>query len=95
MQKQFHELIEEAPSYCTGVADLANWSTNYDHHGGTPFLAFLDLIGYTEEAFGCKLNPSSFVLDYASAESFAAAINEWSVRPPDVNQFIDELMGAD
>jgi hypothetical protein len=93
--KQFHELIEEAPGYAKGIAELANWSTNYDYQTGTPFLAFIDLIGLSYELYGIKSNCAEFVIDHVSAESFADAINEWSVRPLDCEEFITQLLQAD
>lgn len=89
------DLLEEAPSYAEAVADLYRWSTNYDYQTGTPYWAFLDLIGYSADEYGAAMNPATFTLDYASAESFAAALNEWSVRPTDVIAFIDKIQAAD
>lgn len=93
--KDFWEVIEEAPSYCENIAGLAQWATNYDYQTGTPFLAFLDLTGYSEEFIGSRLNPAEFILDFASAETFAAALNEWANRPGDCLMFIQDLMNAD
>jgi len=95
MIKQFHDVIEEAPNYCERIADLANLSTNYDYQQGTPFWAFLDLIGYSAEHLDDTMNPAGFVLDYASVDAFTGALQEWSVRPADCLAYIDELWAAD
>ena len=93
--KQFHELIEEAPSYAKEIAQLASCSTNYDYQTGTPFLEFVDLIGLSYELYGIKSNCAEFNIDYVLAESFAGALNEWSVRPGDCEEFITELLHAE
>ena len=36
------------------IASLHNWSLNFDC-GRNPFCVFLDLIGYSQEEYGCKL----------------------------------------
>lgn len=95
MIKQFHEVIEEAPSYCENIAGLAEWSTNYDYQRGTPYLAFLDLIGYSQEHLDDTINPSGFVLDYVSVDLLAGALQEWAARPADCSTYIDELWEAE
>ena len=93
--KEFHEVIEEAPSYAQAVADLASWATNYDYQTGTPFWAFLDLIGYSVDKFGAKFNPDSFELDFVSCDYLADALKEFATRPQDVTDYLDELTAAD
>lgn len=86
------ELLENPPQNVKNIADLYSWSMNYDIETGTPFQKFLDLIGFSDEEFDSHLCPGSFILDYASAETFAAALNEWSVRPHDAFDFIGDLL---
>lgn len=89
------DLLEDAPSYAEGVAELYSWSLNYNYQEGTPYFAFLDLIGYSEEHFGQIYCVDGFTIDYASTESFAKALNEWGDRPQDVIDFIEKLESAD
>lgn len=52
-----HQLIDSAPNWAKGVADLASWSGDYDHP--TPYTLFCDLIGFNGEEFGeCYFLPS-------------------------------------
>lgn len=89
--KEIHEVIENAPEKLRPLADLVEWSLNYDWEKGTPYFAFLDLIGYTDEHYGSKLNPESFILDYASADAVAESLKIWAIRPLDVHLFIQEV----
>jgi hypothetical protein len=92
---QLHEVIENAPEWARPLADLVEWSLNYPAEMGTPYMAFLDTIGYSEETYGCKLNPEQFCLDYASADSFADSLKVWAIRPFDVYDFIQRIQYAD
>lgn len=89
------DLLNNPPSYAEGIADLYRWATNYDYQTGTPYWAFCDLIGYSDEEFGQKMNPASFTLDYSSADVFSAALNDWSERPGDVQEFMSQLHAAE
>lgn len=89
------DLLENAPSHAQGVADLYRWATNYDYQTGTPYWAFCDLIGYSDDQYGQKMNPAKFTLDYMSSDAFTAALNEWSNRPSDVTDFMDKLHAAE
>lgn len=94
-KQTLEDLLENAPGWVEGVADLYRWATNYDYQTGTPYWAFCDLIGYSDEEFGQKMNPASFTLDYSSADVFSAALNDWSERPGDVQEFISQLHAAE
>lgn len=94
-RKELHEVIENAPAKVQAIADLVDWSLNYDYQNGTPYFAFLDLIGYSDEYYGMQLNPNSFVLDYASADGVAEALKIWAIRPQDVYDFINEVQDSD
>jgi hypothetical protein len=92
---ELHEVLENAPEWAKPLADLVSWSQNYNYQSGTPYWAFLDLIGYSEEYIGYNINADHFILDYASADSFAAALRIWAVRPYDVYDFIEKVQNAD
>lgn len=92
---EIHEVIENAPEWASPIAELVEWSWNYDYKTGTPFWAFLDIIGYSDEEYGSKLNPEEFCLDYASADSFADCLKLWAIRPDDVYDFITKIQNAD
>jgi hypothetical protein len=92
---QLHEVIQEAPDWAKPIAELVEWSLNYDHKTGTPYWAFLDIIGYSDEEYGEKLNAEQFCLDYASADSFADSLKLWAIRPDDVYDFITKVQNAD
>lgn len=89
------DLLNDPPSHAEGVADLYRWATNYDYQTGTPYWEFCDLIGYSDERYGQKMNPASFTLDYISSDAFTAALNAWSNRPSDVTDFMDKLHAAE
>lgn len=93
--KQFHELIEDAPSYAKEIAELARFATNYDYQTGTPFLEFVDLIGLSYELYGIKSNCAEFTIDSFSADYLADALKEWAVRPGDCEEFTTELLHAE
>lgn len=93
--KALHEVLENAPARLQPIAELVEWSLNYDYKTGTPYWGFLDLIGYSDEQYGSKLNPDSFSLDYASADSFADSLKLWAVAPEAVYDFIQEIQNAD
>lgn len=92
--KELHEVLENAPARLQPIAELVDWSLNYDYKKGTPYWAFLDLIGYSDEEYGSKLNPDSFSLDYPSADSFAASLKIWAILPDTVFEFIQEIQNA-
>jgi hypothetical protein len=92
---ELHEVLENAPEWAKPIAELAEWSLNYDYKTGTPYWEFLDLIGYSEEKQGYKINTKHFQLDYASVDSFADALKVWAVRPHDVYEFCDRVGDAD
>jgi hypothetical protein len=89
------ELLEDAPSYAESVAELYSWSLNYDYQEGTPYLAFLDLIGWSKEHWGQDYCEDGYAIDYASTEMFGKALIEWGNRPQDVLEFIKKLGNAD
>jgi hypothetical protein len=94
--KQFIEILEQAPENLRNIAYLAQWSTNYDIRKGTPFLVFLDLIGYSHDNFGeSQVKEPHKVLGYAEISYLADALEEYAVAPIQASDYIDELLSAD
>ena len=76
------------------VRDLADWSDNCERP--TPFGLFLDLVGWSEETFGCTVCDGQLPnLGYVEAGKLAAALEAWSDRPRDVETAIAEVMGQE
>jgi hypothetical protein len=92
----FWALLAFPPLGCKAVADLWNWSTNYDAGKG-PASLFLDLIGYSADEFGENLyvlgNASG--LGYVELGKLAAALTEYADRPGDVREYVEALMAAE
>ena len=42
------------PPQASAIEELFDWSVNFDS-GRNPYVIFLDLIGYSDEVFGCNL----------------------------------------
>ena len=93
--KDLETLLENPPLCGETVRDLYNWSTNYDYDSGRPFLEFLDLIGWTTEEMGAKLNNPLFEIDYESAYQMGLALISWSTNPQDVSSYIEALLEAE
>jgi hypothetical protein len=95
-RKDFWQLLENAPSYAEGVADLFHWSTNYDYP--TPATLFLDLIGYSDKHFGEPMFDLKHVpgrLGYLELGKLAKALDEYSDRPSDVLEYVQQLLDAE
>lgn len=86
-----HEMLESAPSYCNEIAALRSWSDNCVHP--TPYVLFLDLIGWTAEHFGETVvsEISDVNLGYVELGYLADALQEYAKRPHDVSDWIDKL----
>ena len=86
---------ENAPDYCSDVADLWHWSTNYDAGKG-PFTLFVDLIGWSEDNIGETLyDLTSANLGYLELSKLADALKQYTDRPQDVRAWVDELLQYD
>jgi hypothetical protein len=92
----FWQLIEQAPEQLRGVATLVRYSTNYEIEKGTPFLVFLDLIGYSQDNYGeNQVKEPWRVLDYLAISCLADALQEYATTPIQASDYIDELLSAD
>ena len=85
------QFTENAPAYCSDVADLWHWSTNYDTGKG-PITLFLDLIGWSEDEIGEPLfDLRSAGLGYLELDKLADALKQYTDRPTDVRAWVDQL----
>lgn len=93
--KTIWDLLEEAPVEVQGVAELISWSMNFDF-AQRPYLLFLDLIGYSEEAFGdCLTNLNDIHLGYMELAKLADALTEYANNPTAVNDFVKAIDDAE
>lgn len=83
------EMLENPPAYVESVALLIDWSRNFDPEK-SPYALFLDLIGWSEEEVGSKLYEGGS-LGSVEAHKLANALEEWSNRPTDVEDFINKF----
>lgn len=93
----YYSLLEDAPAYCRGVADLFSWSSNYDSGKGSAAL-FLDLIGWSMGEMGetmYDLSASQGSLGYLELGKVASALSEYADRPGDVRDYVDSLLAAE
>lgn len=89
------QLEENAPSWASATVALANWSRGNYEFDRSPYLLFLDLIGYSEEEYGTSfISEPSKVLGYLEVDYLADALKEYATRPHDITDIIrkhDEL----
>jgi hypothetical protein len=92
----FWELTDNPPTYAEKTAALAHWSTNYSTRTGTPFMVFLDLIGFSFEQFGeSQVSEPHEVLGYLEISYLADALHEYANRPQDVTDFCEKLVNSE
>lgn len=95
MSNKTYELTENAPEYARAVADLYDWSMNFDAGKG-PFSLFADLIGWSEDELGEPIyNLKDASLGYLELSKLADALKEYAENPSDVRRFVDELIAAE
>ena len=96
-KKGFWDLIETPADNVCEVTNLIHWSMNYDNKTGSPYYIFLDLIGYSDEHFGCRLykgNPRN-VLGFLEMDYLGDALKEYANNPQAVEDWIALLMEAE
>ena len=83
------QLEDNAPEWASATIALASWSRgNYDFNR-SPYLLFLDLIGYSEEEYGTNfISEPSKVLGYLEMDYLADALKEYATRPQDIADII-------
>jgi hypothetical protein len=73
------------------VQSLSDWSENCEHP--TPFVLFLDLIGWSEDTYGERLCSESMpAMGYIEAYKLAQALEAWSDHPREVEAFVSDLI---
>lgn len=90
--KRYYEMLDNPLKWTEPLADLVNWSINYENN--EPFKKFLDLIGFTEENYGESIGNWKKVtegLDYSSLFYIGQALIIYSDKPQDVFKWISEL----
>ena len=89
------DLLESPKPSQEHTAGLISWSMNYDLKStGTPYLLFLDLIGYSEENYGQTMfNPANIqkVMGFMELDYLADALKEYAENPESVLYFIQEI----
>ena len=77
------------------LAELVNWSTNFGHDS-SPYLAFLDLIGYSLDEYGVQFyNWSEPRLGYLELNYLADALKLYTSDPSGVLDWITQLNEVD
>lgn len=85
----------EADTEYDDVQDLYSWSTNYDAGKG-PFTLFLDLIGYSQDEFGCAMyNLNDASLGYVELDKLAKALDQYTDDPNGVTEYVRQLIEAE
>lgn len=87
-----YEYLDMSPEWAQPVAELISWSTNFDYPN-SPYLVFLDLIGFSEENYGESFikEDISKSLGYLELAMLADALKVYANRPLDVEEFILKL----
>jgi hypothetical protein len=88
MTDTYDDLLKAGGERLAPVVDLWQLSTNYDHP--TPYVKFLDLIGYSEENYGSTIYDGPR-LGFLELDYIADALKCWTVRPHDVENMIDRI----
>jgi hypothetical protein len=92
----FSDLTENPPKNTDKVAYLAEWSTNYDARTGTPFMLFLDLIGFSEEYFGTpQVATHTEITGFIEAGLLGEALVQYSDHAQDVVDYCEQLVNAE
>lgn len=96
----FWQMMEQdAPTGCSAVRELADWSTNYDGLK-SPYILFLDMIGWSQKAYGETVFPygpsagPSAVIGWREADLLGRALIAWANNPTDVVQYVYALAQA-
>lgn len=76
------------------IADLFSWAANEDFERGTCWIAFLDLIGWTSEHAGQKLNHPDYRPGYLEIEKLADALSHYADHPRDSWDLVCEIESA-
>jgi hypothetical protein len=93
------DLLESPKPSQEHTAGLISWSMNYDLPStGTPYLLFLDLIGYSAENYGQPLfNLANVqkVMGFMELDYLGDALKEYAENPQAVLDFIEAINNAE
>ena len=92
------DLFENAPASADHTRALIEWSMNWRGEPCSPYLIFLDLIGYTQEEYGMSFSQGadfSRVLGYMELDYLGDALKEYAENPSAVLDFIRMVDEAD
>jgi hypothetical protein len=95
--KDIWQFLEDDTIYHPeAVKALFDWSLNFDH-SDRPFNLFCDIVGYSEEHYGTRFWTGKYspTIGYMEAAYLGDALNEWGMRPTEVEQWITTLMSID
>ena len=85
-----YEYLDTAPEYLAPIVNLCNWALN--ENNPTTYELFLDITGLSDElGLGPLTVDSEIRRGHIEASYLAAALELWSTRPVDVQEFITEL----
>jgi hypothetical protein len=77
------------------LAELVNWSMNFDYKE-SPYLAFLDLIGYSQDTYGeTQFDWQNNRMGYLELNYLADALKLYTSDPSGVIDWITELEGLE
>ncbi len=77
------------------IAHLYNWSTNYNSWS-SPFALFIDMIGWSEENWGCKVyTAESHQFGYIELSHIADALQEYVRHPQETHEYVSALLEAE
>ena len=89
------EYADNPPPYCGSIAYLWGWSLNYDT-ANAPFPLFLDLVGYSQDRYGCKCSVWATTeadgLGWLELDLLGKALREYADNPHDCDRWIDGLL---
>lgn len=91
------EYTETAPEWASPLVALWSWGLNCERWGN-PWLAFLDLVGYSADELGCDLLPwadpdRSF--GWMELGYLADALTVYADRPAEVIEWVNGLHASD
>ena len=92
------DLLENPPTAAAETSALIEWSMNWRGEPCSPYLIFLDLIGYTQEEYGMSFSQGadfSRVLGYMELDYLGDALKEYAENPSAVLDFIRMVDEAD
>lgn len=91
------EYVDQAPAYVGNIAYLWSWSLNYDYGDARrPFPLFLDLVGYSQERYGCKCSVWGVTdgvegMGWLELDLLGKALCEYADAPHDCDRWLDGL----